>query len=61
VTITPGSCKNVTKGGTIGLNQSGCIGFDAAPLTNVTSLSGGAGALEIIWMYWNALTNKNLP
>jgi hypothetical protein len=60
VTITSNSCNNLTDGGTIGSDQSGCAGFDAAPLTNIESPSGGSGALEIIWMYWNASTGWNM-
>ena len=60
VTINCNTCDNLTSGGTIGSNQSGCSGFDAAPLTNVSSPSGGSGALEIIWMYWNASTGWNM-
>ncbi|MBL0315872.1 MAG: hypothetical protein IPP69_08870 [Flavobacteriales bacterium] len=60
VTINCNTCNNLTSGGTIGSNQSGCSGFDAAPFTNEVSPSGGSGALEIIWMYWNASTNWNM-
>jgi hypothetical protein len=60
VTIAPNTCNNVTNGGTIGTNQTGCIGFDAAALTNVASPSGGSGALEFMWLYWNASTNWNM-
>ena len=44
------TCSNVTSGGTIGSNQTGCSGFDPVAFTSVTAPSGGAGALEIIWM-----------
>jgi hypothetical protein len=60
VTINCQPCNNLTNGGTIGYNQSGCTGFDAAEIVNVTSPSGGSGNLEIIWMYWNASTGWNM-
>ncbi|MBX7052100.1 MAG: T9SS type A sorting domain-containing protein [Flavobacteriales bacterium] len=60
VTINCNTCNNLTSGGTIGSNQSGCSGFDPAPFTNVASPAGGSGALEIIWMYWNASTGWNM-
>ncbi|PWK19403.1 hypothetical protein LV89_03919, partial [Arcicella aurantiaca] len=44
------TCSNLTSGGTIGSNQTGCSGFDPTPFTSVTDPSGGAGALEVIWM-----------
>ncbi|MCC6282202.1 MAG: hypothetical protein IT262_16485, partial [Saprospiraceae bacterium] len=43
-------CYNVTNGGTIGSNQSICSGSTPAPLTNVTSPSGGSGTLEYLWL-----------
>ena len=48
---TPVVCNNVTSGGSIGSNQSGCSGFDPAAFTSVTDPSGGGTtALEIIWL-----------
>jgi hypothetical protein len=48
---TPVLCNNVTSGGTIGSNQSGCSGFDPAAFTSVADPSGGStGALEIVWL-----------
>ncbi|MEA5459529.1 SdrD B-like domain-containing protein [Arcicella sp. LKC2W] len=44
------TCSNVTSGGTIGSNQTGCSGFDPVTFTSVTAPAGGAGTLEIIWM-----------
>jgi hypothetical protein len=60
VTINCNTCNNLTSGGTIGSNQSGCEGFDAAPINNLTSPSGGTGGLEIMWFYWNASTGGNM-
>ena len=54
------TCDNVTNGGTIGGAQAGCYGFNPSVITNESSPSGGSGALEIIWMYWNASTNWNM-
>ena len=52
VTVTPGgpTCNNVTSGGTTSGNQTICSGETAATITNVTSPSGGSGALEYIWL-----------
>ncbi len=47
---TPVLCNNVTSGGTIGSNQSGCSGFDPAAFTSVADPSGGAGTLEYVWL-----------
>jgi large repetitive protein len=55
--IALAQCDNCTDGGSIGSNQTGCVGFDPAAFTNVSSPSGGTGAFEVIWMYWNASTN----
>ncbi len=54
------TCDNVTSGGTIGSDQSGCSGFDPAVLTSIQSPSGGSGTLQIVWMYRNASTGWNL-
>ncbi|MEO0311042.1 MAG: hypothetical protein RIQ89_699, partial [Bacteroidota bacterium] len=52
-------CNNVTNGGTIASNQAGCAPFNPLAFTNVTSPSGGSGALEIVWIYKNASTGWN--
>ena len=60
VTITVNvcsSCNNLTSGGSISGNQSGCTGFDPTPFTSTGSPSGGSGTLEIVWMYKNASSN----
>lgn len=58
VTITVNQCcSNVTDGGTVGYDQSGCAPYDPAPLTNITSPTGGSGTLEYMWKYKNASTN----
>ena len=45
------SCSNITNGGQIGSNQSDCgPSFDPATLTNISSPSGGSGAIEYIWL-----------
>lgn len=44
-------CNNVTSGGTIGSNQSGCSSFDPTALTSVANPSGGGTtALELVWL-----------
>ena len=46
-----GCCNNVTSGGTIGTNQSGCGSFDPAAFTSVSNPSGGGTtALEVVWL-----------
>jgi hypothetical protein len=53
-------CNNLTSGGQIGSNQTGCVGFDPAPITNITLPTGGSGNIETMWLYANASTNWNL-
>ena len=51
VTISGNCCSNVTSGGTIAANQSGCSGFDPALFTSVADPSGGStNPLEIVWL-----------
>jgi hypothetical protein len=51
VTITVPTCNNVTSGGTIAANQSGCSGFDPAAFTSVADpLGGSTNPLEIVWL-----------
>ncbi|HHM21974.1 MAG TPA: hypothetical protein ENJ20_08110, partial [Bacteroidetes bacterium] len=47
---TPVTCDNVTDGGQIAGNESGCSGYDPAPITSVSLPSGGTGAIEYIWL-----------
>jgi hypothetical protein len=48
---TPVTCDNVTNGGQIGSNQTSCLAtFDPAPITNITSPTGGTGNLEYMWL-----------
>ncbi|MDZ4822535.1 MAG: hypothetical protein SH856_03665, partial [Flavobacteriales bacterium] len=54
------TCNNVTNAGSIGVDQTGCTPFDPATITSIADPTGGSGALEIIWVYWNASTNWNL-
>ncbi len=43
-------CSNVTDGGQIGHDQTGCgVPFDPAPFVNVSSPSGGLGDIEYVW------------
>lgn len=59
VTVSGACCSNVTNGGQIGYNQSGCVGFDPAEIGSISSPAGGSGALEIIWMKKSASTGWN--
>jgi hypothetical protein len=44
-------CDNITNPGTIGPNQFLCgPGNDPDPIVNVTSPTGGSGAIEYLWM-----------
>jgi SdrD B-like domain/Concanavalin A-like lectin/glucanases superfamily len=56
IAVSGPCCNNVTNGGTIAANQSGCGTFDPAPLTSVSDPSGGTGTLEIIWIKKSAST-----
>lgn len=49
VTKTVSCCDNVTDGGSIGFDQSGCAPYTADVLQNVVSPSGGTGELEYLW------------
>jgi hypothetical protein len=52
VTVTIGACNtDLTNGGTIGYNQSGCGTFDPANIVSVTAPSGGtgSGAIQYTW------------
>jgi hypothetical protein len=49
ITVTGPCCDNVTSGGQIAANQTGCSPFDAALLTSVTPASGGTGTIEYQW------------
>jgi hypothetical protein len=60
VNVSLAQCDNVTNGGTIGSDQSGCVGFNPVAFSNLNSPSGGSGSLEIIWMYWNASTGWSM-
>ncbi|MFT7450367.1 MAG: hypothetical protein ACI9VN_001084 [Patescibacteria group bacterium] len=43
------SCSNITDGGQIGNDQSGCAPFNPGDLTNITAPSGGNGTIEYRW------------
>lgn len=51
-------CDNVTDGGQIGNDESGCAPFDPSFLASFVDPSGGSNALEIIWL---ESTDCNLP
>ncbi len=46
------ACDNITDGGTIGNDVEGCANpsFQPPMIVNVTSPSGGTGAIEYLWM-----------
>ncbi len=44
------TCNNVTNGGTIGYDETQCFPYTPAPIVSVTLPTGGAGALEYIWL-----------
>ncbi|MDH4462073.1 MAG: hypothetical protein QE277_11655, partial [Flectobacillus sp.] len=50
ITVSGSCCSNVTNGGTIATNQSGCSPFDPTALTSTTLPTGGTGSLEYVWM-----------
>ncbi|MES2519333.1 MAG: hypothetical protein V4585_14565, partial [Bacteroidota bacterium] len=50
VTVKASCCDNVTAGGKIGNDQTGCSGVDPTPFVSITDPSGGTGALEIVWL-----------
>ena len=54
------TCNNVTNGGTIGSNQTGCGPFDPAAITNIAWPTGGSGNIEYMWLYKSASTSWNL-
>ncbi len=68
------TCDNVTDGGSIQGDETGCPDpvFDPSEIVNVILPSGGSGDLEYIWMYttidpslpitsWQTLPNSNSP
>ncbi len=58
-TTTFAQCDNVTAGGTIGYDQASNLPFDPQPIVNVTSPTGGTGALEYQWLYTTNPYNTN--
>ena len=52
VEVTAEPCCNVTDGGEIAADQSGCGAFDPAEITSVVDPTGGLGDLEYVWL-WN--------
>ncbi len=43
-------CENVTDGGAIAGDESGCSGYDPAMITVESAPSGGAGNIEYLWL-----------
>ena len=52
ITVNPPQvvCDNFTNGGTIGYDETNCVGFDPAPIVSLSLPSGGSGAIEYIWL-----------
>ena len=44
------TCDNVTDGGIVQGDETGCSGYDPGPITNVEFPSGGAGTIEYLWL-----------
>ena len=68
------TCDNVTDGGIITGNETGCANpvFDPSPILNVILPSGGSREIEFMWMYsegtpsanlsdWIGIPNSNTP
>ncbi len=43
-------CDNVTSGGSIAGDETGCGAYNPGPITNAASPSGGSGNMEFIWL-----------
>ncbi len=43
-------CDNVTDAGEIAGDETGCEGYDPAPITSVELPSGGSGTIEYLWL-----------
>lgn len=43
-------CDNLTYGGSIGNDETSCTPFDPAIIVNLSSPSGGSGAIEYVWL-----------
>ena len=54
-----GGCDNITDGGKIGSNQSGCAPFDPNEITSLVAASGGSGILEYSWL--ESTTSDTFP
>ena len=55
VTVTDGGtvgngCDNVTNGGSIAGDETGCGAYNPGPITNASLATGGSGALEYLWL-----------
>ena len=55
VTVTGGGtggngCDNVTNGGSIGGDETGCGAYNPGPITNASLATGGSGAIEYLWL-----------
>jgi hypothetical protein len=70
----PDACDNVTNGGLIQGNESGCPNptWDPGLISNVALPTGGSGTLQYLWIFttgdpsmpvsqWNPIPNSNSP
>lgn len=48
VPTTP--CDNLTNGGTIGYDETSCIGYDPSVIVSLSTPTGGSGAIEYAWV-----------
>jgi large repetitive protein len=51
ITLTVTACCNVTNGGQIGADQTGCSGYNPNPFISVSDPSGGLGTLQYMWLF----------
>ena len=45
-----GGCDNVTSGGSIAGDETGCGAYNPGPVTSAALPSGGSGAIEYLWL-----------
>ena len=45
-----GGCDNVTSGGSIAGDETGCGSYNPGPITSAALPSGGSGAIEYLWL-----------
>ena len=50
ITVTGPTCDNVTNGGSIAGDETGCGSYNPSPITSAALPSGGSGAIEYLWL-----------